>query len=328
MFQPNVTRRDYLLVMDCQDGSLNNDPDTNAPRMDPDTGIGLVSAECLKRKIRTATQLLMGDTPGYGLFVAKGAVLNRAVREAYEEAGVKIPDAPKKPAKKGKVAVAEVEEPEEDEEVEEERNQRVTGPEAAQGNERLKKKYFDVRWFGQVVLGVGSGRLTGPVQFNVGRSVLPISINEVAHTRVATTNEAQSKKQKGLNQNFSRKAMVSHAVYTQTGHLSPHLALASGFTEKDADVLHKAMKIMFENDRASSRGLVTLRQVYIFEHTNPLGDARAADLFKLVSIKSKVDDPSSFDDYEMTVNRAKIPAGITIKTLYSEEMAEEVAAAE
>jgi len=328
MLKTNVKRRDLVLLYDVMDGSVNNDPDTNAPRQDPDTGIGSVSAECIKRKIRDEVAREKAGEPGYELLVARGAVLNRAIREAYEEASVKIPDAPKKPAKaakagkSGKSASApKDDEVAEDEEVGQERDQRVSAADAARGNRRLVEKFFDARWFGQVVTGVGAGRITGPVQIQEARSIVPVRIDEVARTRVATTNEEQSKAQKGLNQNRSRKARLSHALYKQMLHISPFQALTTGFSEKDFEVLLKALKSMFENDRSTSRGMVSMRQIVVFEHTDPLGSARAVDLLNSVRVVPQVEAPTCFEQYTVTIDRSTLPAGVIVTTAWPEATA-------
>jgi CRISPR-associated protein Csd2 len=315
MLTTNVKRRDFLMTSDITDGNPNADPDADSdPRRDDETGIGKITAECTKRKIRHATSLIMNGVAGYEMYVERGAILNEKIRECYEQAGVVIedPNAKKKAkAKKGeKVEEVKVEEKE----------LRVSREQSDKGNRRLCERYFDARWFGAVVTGVGTGRITGPLQLNMARSVLPIEITSVAGTRSATTNADQSKAQKGMNQNWVRRGIIPHAVFVQAGYLNPFQAKNTGFVEKDFETFLDALKLMYENDRSSCRGLMTLRQVVIFEHEDPLGNARAADLFKLVRVipVNPGGHQSSFDDYQILIDHANVPAGVTIRTLYPE----------
>lgn len=310
MLKTNIKRRDFMLVTDITDGNPNGDPDNGGgPRQD-ESGYGKITTECTKRKGREAVFLMKGGEPGFEMFIERGAVLNMKIREAYVEAGVAVPEAKtKKGAKAG------------DKEVKQSDSElRVSRKEAEAGTRRICERYFDARWFGGVITGVGSGRITGPLQINIGKSVEPIDVVSMAGTRCATTNEEQSENQKGANQNWVRRGVIPYAVFTQTGHLSPFQADKTGFTEEDWQIYEDSLKIMYENDHSSSRGLQTLQQAVIFEHADPLGNARAADLFKLVKITRVNEDvtPRSFDDYRVFIDRANLPPGVTVRTLYPE----------
>ena len=364
MLTTNVKRRDFCLVYDVTNGNPNGNPDDGgAPRTDLDE-YGEVTAECIKRKIRTAIAIMTGrddgsSDDGYKMYVERGSVLNRAIRETYEQAGIEIKPtgstSPKKANGNGKTngnghakangngkakAKASSEDGSElssdaasseaataasgDEASEhklEEKDMRVSADEAKKGNVLLCKRFFDVRWFGAVVVGVGSGRLTGPLQLTMGKTVRPVELRQIGNTRCATTNEKQAEEQQGRNQNMSRRTIISHGVYLQQGFLNAFQAKNTGFTEADWDMFLEALKAMFEIDRASGRGFMTLRQVVIFEHDNPLGNARAADLFKLLQVKPSNPEESatSFEDYVTTIDRSKLPAGVTLKLLYPED---------
>ncbi|HYX19425.1 MAG TPA: type I-C CRISPR-associated protein Cas7/Csd2 [Thermoanaerobaculia bacterium] len=329
MLTTQVKRRDFVLVYDVTNGNPNGNPDDGgAPRTDLDD-YAEVTAECIKRKIRTSVSLVMdrddgSSEEGFEMYVRRGSVLNRAIRDTYEKAGIEIvsPKTAKKGGKSSGKSRAKAESDDADGEDSpklEEKDMRVSADEARKGNIHLCKRFFDVRWFGAVVVGVGSGRITGPLQVNMGKSVLPVELRQIGNTRCATTNEKQAEEQQGRNQNMSRKTIIPHAVFVQTGHLNPFHAKNTGFAESDWETFLAAAKSMFENDRASGRGLMTLQQLIVFEHEDPLGNARAADLFKLVHIRPTGDEtPSSIDGYAVTIDKDRLPAGITLHLLYPE----------
>src|SRR6516164_6284672 len=81
---PLTKRHEFVLYFDIANGNPNGDPDAgNMPRMDPETGHGLVSDVCLKRKIRNYVELAKPDEVRYRIYVTEGAILNEKHREAY-----------------------------------------------------------------------------------------------------------------------------------------------------------------------------------------------------------------------------------------------------
>jgi CRISPR-associated protein Csd2 len=333
----SVKNRTLYFVMDVENGTFNNDPDAdNEPRQNHNTGIGLISDSCTKRKIRTAVAHLaalglLGDqntnldevapvaTSQWNMLVRKGAVLNDQIKDAYVAGGIKVEEPTKVKVKAKKTE----ESSDDDDDIEitvnkEDRKRRVSVEDAKVGNRKMCEIYFDFRWFGGVVTGVGSGRMTGPIQICIGQSVEPIDIQTMAVTRMATATKEESEKQKGQNQGMGRKHFIPYALYTQKGTVSPFRALETGFSEEDFEVFLKALKCMYEIDRSTSRGTATLRQVYIFEHEDPLGNARAADLYDLVKIERVQESvvPTKFSDYKITVG--KLPPGVTLRLLYPE----------
>jgi len=322
MLQTNVKRREFCFIMDVENGNPNGDPDNEGdPRQDNDQYV-LITAECIKRKIRNAVHILQSGTPGFELYVERGAILNQKIRECYEQAGVVI--AAPKASKKGKKGADGAEAKAED------KDSRVSKADADKGNKRMAERYFDARWFGMVATGVGTGRLTGPLQLGMATSVLPVELVSIAGTRSAVGTEGQSEDQKGINQNWVRRNRIQHAVFTMGGHLSPFQALNTGFTEEDWSVFVLGAKQMLENDRSSTRGLMTLQQMVVFTHDDPLGNARASDLFKLIKVVPRDPNttPRSFEDYIVTIDRSKLPAGVTVEVMYPETPEEAVIAAE
>ena len=298
MSTPIKNRYDFLLVFDVQDGNPNGDPDAgNMPRIDAETGRGLVTDVCLKRKVRNFVQIIKSDKPGFDVFVKEKAVLNRAIEGAYTELGVDLTKAPAD-AKDGK-----------------KRNKdgQGQGSEIDKARIQMCSKYFDIRTFGAVLsVGANAGQVRGPVQMTFARSVDPVVTLEQSITRMAVTTEAEAEKQGGDNRTMGRKNTIPYGLYVAHGFVSAHLAAQTGFSQEDLDLLWAALNNMFEHDRSAARGLMTTRKLVIFEHDNALGQASAQSLFDLVAIKRKDETkpPRTFSDYEIAIGTP--PKGVKI----------------
>jgi CRISPR-associated protein Csd2 len=84
-------RYDFVYIFDVQDGNPNGDPDAgNLPRMDAETGMGLVTDVCLKRKVRNYVQIAKGQANGYDIFIKEKAVLNVLIDKAHDDSEVKM----------------------------------------------------------------------------------------------------------------------------------------------------------------------------------------------------------------------------------------------
>jgi CRISPR-associated protein Csd2 len=84
-------RYDFVLFFDVKDGNPNGDPDAgNLPRIDPETGHGLVTDVCLKRKVRNYVQLAKGSEPFFDVYVKEKAVLGRAHVKAFKDLGIQL----------------------------------------------------------------------------------------------------------------------------------------------------------------------------------------------------------------------------------------------
>ena len=305
----NVDKRyDFALLFDVTNGNPNGDPDAgNAPRIDPETGHGLVSDVCIKRKIRNYICLAKGGngTPedGYDIYVKERAVLNQQHQLAYEAVGL-------------------------DSETQAEIEDGLKGIEDKKRRENEKKKltqlfarawmcqhFFDVRMFGAVMsTGVNCGQVRGPVQFAFARSIDPIVALEQSITRMAVTTEKESEKQEGGNRTMGRKEIVPYALYEIHGFISPHLAADTGFSTDDLELLWSSLKTMFEHDRSAARGEMTSRKLVVFEHKNALGNAPAHTLFDRISVARKDESKPAraYSDYAVTVDEENLPAGITV----------------
>ena len=272
------SRYEFMLLFDVQDGNPNGDPDLgNQPRMDLETGLGLITDVCLKRKVRNYVMLTHGEEEGYDIFVKEKAVLNNLIGAEWDKAADgKTPEEVKK-AKKSQ-------------EVEKDARQ------------RLCKKYFDIRAFG-AVLSTGdksAGQVRGPLQLTFSRSFDPIVVAEHSITRMAVTNERDEEKERTMG----RKYTVPYALYAVRGFLSPQLAEQTGFTQKDLDLFWEALINMFEFDRSAARGLMTARHLVIFKHSTKLGNTTAESQFERVKCQRKpdVNVPRKFSDYEVTLD--------------------------
>lgn len=282
-------RYDFMLVFDVKDGNPNGDPDAgNLPRVDAETGEGLVTDVCLKRKVRNFVQLTKGTEDGYDIFVKEKAILNNEIEQAYKDCGIAL-EKEKDKVKPGK------------------------GDQVVQARARMCAKFFDVRTFGAVMsTGANAGQVRGPVQMTFGRSVDPVVTSEHSITRMAVATEAEAKKQGGDNRTMGRKNTIPYGLYVAYGFVSPALAKQTGFGEEDLEVLWSALKNMFEHDRSAARGLMGTQRLIVFRHETALGNAPAHELFDAVKISKKegVEVPRKFADYELTIGQ--LPEGVTV----------------
>ncbi len=219
-------RYDFVFYFDVQDGNPNGDPDAgNLPRIDAETGLGLVTDVCLKRKVRNFVLL---NSPGrkddgrdYDVFIKEKAVLNNLIKEAMEDEKVK-------PLEGGRRTEA--------------------------ARQWMCRKYYDIRTFGAVMsTGENAGQVRGPVQLTFARSVEPIVALEHTITRMAVATEEEAKKQSGDNRTMGRKYTVPYALYRAHGFINPFLAAQTGFDHKDLELFWQALLNMFEHDRTDER---------------------------------------------------------------------------
>ena len=288
-------RYDFVVLFDVENGNPNGDPDAgNMPRVDPETGCGLVTDVCLKRKIRNYVETVKENDPRFGIYIKDGVPLNTSDRTALEAAGQK--DADLKNLKKS------------DPDIDKKLMQYMCG------------HYFDIRTFGAVMTtfvkaSLNCGQVRGPVQIGFAKSVDPIMPQEVTITRVAITTEADAEK-KGTE--MGRKHIVPYGLYRAEGFISANLARkTTGFDEEDLALLWKAILNMFENDHSAARGKMAVRQLIIFKHNSELGEAPAWKLFKLVDVHRKpgVAAARKFEDYQVNVDREHLPQGVSCQIM-------------
>lgn len=284
-------RYDFVLVFDVRDGNPNGDPDAgNLPRLDAESGHGLVTDVSLKRKVRNFVGLVKGETPPFDIYVKEKAVLNQAHEKAYIAIGA-------------------------EEELKGEKKRKGSGDTVDKARQWMCKNFFDVRTFGAVMgLGINCGQVRGPVQLTFARSIDPVIAQEHSITRMAVATEAEAEKQQGDNRTMGRKHTVPYGIYVAHGFVSSFLAKQTGFGEEDLELLWQAMEQMFEHDRSAARGEMSTRGLYVFKHDSELGNAHAHALFDRIRIERKagVDVARSFADYEVKTDEAGVPAGVTL----------------
>jgi CRISPR-associated protein Csd2 len=292
-------RYDFVLLFDVLDGNPNGDPDAgNLPRVDAESGHGLVTDVCLKRKVRNYVQLKGEEKSPNLIFVKEKSVLNDTIESAYTALKIDLSKEPADPADGKKRKTSGV----------------GMGKEVEKARMFMCQNYYDIRTFGAVLsTGANAGQVRGPVQFTFARSVDPIVALEHSITRMAVTTAADSEKQSGDNRTMGRKFTVPYGLYCAHGFVSAPLAKQTGFTQSDLDLLFEALGNMFEHDRSAARGMMSTRGLYIFEHESTMGNAQAHDLFKLITVKRKDMSVAArdFDAYEVTVS-SEIPAGVKL----------------
>ena len=303
-----LPRYDFVFLFDVTDGNPNGDPDAgNLPRVDPETGQGLVTDVCLKRKIRNFVQTAheadqdpeakpADGEPRFEIYVREKAVLNQQHERAYS--ALKLKSEKRKMPKK------------------EEKARDVTA--------WMCQNFYDIRTFGAVMTtDVNAGQVRGPMQLGFARSVEPIVSLEHAVTRCAVTTEKEAEKQGGDNRTMGRKFSVPYGLYRVHGFFNPHLADKTGFGEDDLDLFWTALAQMFELDRSASRGEMAPRELIAFRHESPLGNAPAHRLFERVTVegpqqRSEQDGTEwtparSYADFTVSVDESDLPEGVTVE---------------
>lgn len=276
-------RIDFVYIFDVQDGNPNGDPDAgNLPRVDAETGMGIVTDVCIKRKVRNYVQVAKGLANGYDIFVKEKAVLNNEIDKAHDDAKVK--------AAQNKIAAA---------------------------RQYMCEHYYDIRTFGAVMsTGKNAGQVRGPIQLTFARSVNPVATSEHSITRIAVATPKEAESQNGENHTMGRKATIPYGLYVCHGFISANLAQQTGFTEDDLALFFDALKNMFDLDRSAARGLMSAQKLIVFRHASELGNAPANKLFDLVKVEKTTNDvPRSFKDYAVSINTSALPSGVTVEEL-------------
>lgn len=302
MGEPIKNRYEFVVLFDVENGNPNGDPDAgNMPRIDPESGLGLVTDVCLKRKIRNYIEMVKEDEAGYKIYIKENVPLNRSDREACESLGVtetedkKVTDALKKLKKSDPDADLKL-------------------------RDYMCKNFYDIRTFGAVMTtfvkaSLNCGQVRGPVQLGFARSIDPIISQEVTITRVAITTEKDAENK---STEMGRKSIVPYGLYRVEGYVSANLARkVTGFSEEDLDLLWDAIINMFENDHSAARGKMAVRELIVFKHSKELGDCPAYKLFDAVEVKKNetVEYPRKYQDYKVTIHEEEIPDSVEVKRM-------------
>lgn len=297
MRNPIQNRYEFVILFDVENGNPNGDPDAgNMPRVDPETGLGLVTDVCLKRKIRNYVETVKEDAAGWRIYVKDGIPLNRQDAEAFVALDVT------------------------------EKNVKAKKKADPQLDEKLRDwmcaNFYDIRTFGAVMTtfvknALNCGQVRGPVQLGFARSVEPVAPQEITITRVAITTESDAEK-KGTE--MGRKYIIPYGLYRCEGYISANLARkTTGFSEEDLELLWQAILNMFEHDHSAARGKMAVRELIVFRHDSELGCAPAYKLFERVKVERKTPNDGgparSYGDYTVTVEEEALPAGVTCRRL-------------
>ncbi len=276
-------RYEFVLLFDVKDGNPNGDPDAgNLPRMDAETGMGLVTDVCLKRKVRNFVQMTQEDNPARKIFIREKAILNDMIEKAHKQDSVK---------------------------------DKEKGDKTEAAKNWMCENYYDVRTFGAVMsTGKNAGQVRGPIQMTFSRSIDPVVTSEHTITRMAVTTEKEAEKQDGGNRTMGRKFTIPYGLYRCHGFISAHLAKQTGFDEDDLELFWQSLMQMFDHDRSASRGEMSARGLYVFKHSNELGHAPATVLLDRVQVqrKKESDVARSFNDYKVKIDDSNLPGGIEL----------------
>jgi CRISPR-associated protein Csd2 len=282
---PIQNRYEFVLLYDVERGNPNGDPDAdNMPRMDAETGHGIVTDVCLKRKIRNYVELAKQDAAGYRIYVKAGIPLNQRHEDAYVAVGLE-------PGEKAEVADIDL------------------------ARQWLCANFFDVRAFGGVLsTGDNCGQVRGPIQLNFSRSIDPISLQEVTIMRQTVTRIEDIEKKRAIG----RKYIIPYGLYRVEGYISAKLAndetKGTGFSEEDLTLFWESLENLFEHDHSSVRGKMASRKLVIFKHKTALGNAPAHRLFDLIKVSKREDanPPRRYQDYLVEIDHDHVPAGVTL----------------
>ena len=278
-------RYEFILLFDVKNGNPNGDPDAgNLPRIDPETSHGIVTDVCLKRKVRNYIELIKSDEAPYNIYVKEKAILTERREPAYKA-------------------------------VEEEKDK---ADKVSKARAWMCENFYDVRTFGAVMSAKENncGQVRGPVQLSFAQSIDPIVSLEATITRMAVETAKEAKAQDGDNRTMGRKTYVPYGLYETHGFISAPLAKQTGFSEKDLELFWKALMNMFDHDRSAARGEMSVRKLIVFKHSSDIGNAPAHKLFDLVKVDRKTDPEKparEFGDYEITIDSANLPQGVTLE---------------
>jgi len=276
-------RYDFVYLFDVKDGNPNGDPDAgNLPRIDAETGMGLVTDVCLKRKVRNFVQMTQAEKQGNKIFIREKSILNHMIDESHEQPGVK---------------------------------DKEKGDKTEAARQWMCENYFDIRTFGAVMsTGKNAGQVRGPVQLTFSRSIDPVVTSEHSITRMAVTTDKEAEKQEGDNRTMGRKFTVPYGLYCCHGFVSAHLANQTGFSEDDLSLFWESLTQMFDHDRSASRGEMSARGLYVFKHSNALGNAPATSLLNRVRahMNDDIEVARSFSDYSIDIDESNWPDGVEL----------------
>ena len=295
-------RYEFVILFDVENGNPNGDPDAgNMPRIDPESGLGLVTDVCLKRKIRNYVETVKEDEKGYKIYIREDVPLNRSDREACRDVGIQEED-----EKKQTEALKKLKKSDPDVDI--------------KLRDYMCENFYDIRTFGAVMTtfvkaSLNCGQVRGPVQIGFARSIDPVVSQEVTITRVAITTEKDAENK---TTEMGRKSIVPYGLYRAEGYISANLArMVTGFSEEDLELLWEDIINMFEHDHSAARGKMSVRELIVFKHSRELGDCPAYKLFDAVEVRKNADVmyPRRYQDYTVLVHEEQIPDSVEVRRM-------------
>jgi CRISPR-associated protein Csd2 len=281
VFNDPTRLHEAVMLIDCTDGNPNGDPSMgNQPRIDLETGHGLMTDACLKRKIRDYIYLRGQDINPefYNIFIQEGSVLNDAIASAYERLKVKP---------KGKAGS-----PEQQLEV-----QRA-----------MKEMFFDIRMFGAVLsTGLKAGQVWGPVQVSHARSIDPVDLVTHQLTRCAATKKEDKKEdangdgdeKETDNKTFGWKHSIAYGLFKFAITYNPNRG-SEFISEQDLALFWESLLNLWSLNRSSARGMMAPRGLWIISHANKYGSGVIKSPFDRLTAITKKEHPRRFSDYDVS----------------------------
>lgn len=291
-------RYDFVMLFDVENGNPNGDPDFgNMPRMDTETGYGIVTDVCLKRKIRNYIELIKNEAQSYKIFIKDDIALNLKLESAYKILNIPLNSSEKETENTDKKS----------------KKPKINRDAIQKAMCYMCENYYDIRMFGAVMTTgkARCGRIRGPVQINFAKSISPIFPEDITISRMALTTEEEMQKQ---DNTFGKKSIIPYALYRAEGHVDAALAnRTTDLSEEDIELLWEAIWNMFEHDKSAARGKMIMRKLYIFKHDSELGNAHSHVLFDKIKVSQKDMDmpPRSFNDYSIEVDNS-MPNGVEL----------------
>lgn len=285
-------RYEFVYLFDVMDGNPNGDPDSgNLPRIDSETGHGLITDVCMKRKVRNYVEIAKKGLSPHEIYIKEKAILNDQNERAYKHLG---------------------------HDVQQDKGSRKGGSKVDEARAWMCQNFYDVRTFGAVMgISINCGQVRGPVQITFGRSIDPVIPVEHTITRMAVATKGEAEKQNNDNRTMGRKHTIPYGLYRTHGFISAHLAQQTGFSEEDLQLFWEALRSMFEHDHSAARGMMSARGLYVFKHESLLGNAPAHQLFDSITIV-KNDScivPRKFSDYKVQINEGALPKNVQLQAM-------------
>lgn len=281
-------RVDFVWIVDCVNGNPNGDPDANnAPRTDIETGMGLITDVCLKRKIRNFIATCHGDESGFGIYVKDGEVLELINMGIYKDLGIK-----------------------------------PSGNPSPEDMATIKKavcdRFFDIRAFGGVMnnKNASCGDVRGPVVMYPANSVDPVIPVDLTITRCcrSTVKEVEKSASGAESGTFGDKSLIPYGIYVACGQVIPAYAEKTGFSDGDLEKLIDGMVNCWDVNRSASSGIMSTRKLITFTHSSMFGNCQFCDVLDSVTVSRKegITVGRSFKNYDVTIDRASLPGGIEV----------------